>query len=862
MRHSYFYHRDTETQSQRDGLTKPPILSEAVFSGWLVVRFFLKTSVSLCLCGAILIVGSVAQVPSPKSVLGFQPTDDKTIADWTQIVDYFGKLDKASNRVTVREIGMSTLGKPLIVAFISSPSNIKNLDRLREISRHLANPQWPETRARRNEFLKDGKTIVSISCSIHSTEIVASQMSMNLAYELATANDPDTKEILDNTVLLLIPSPNPDGVQIVADWYKKTLGTKSEGTSPPELYHHYAGHDNNRDWFMLNLRESQAITKLFWQEWFPQIVYDVHQQGQNASRFIIPPFFDPPNPRVSPSILREVGLIGYKMAADLQAKGIAGVATNSTYDTWWHGGFRSAPYYHNSIGILSEAASANLMSPVTIKREDLARNRNTRGLSNLLETATNYPDTWEGGLWRPADIAEIEMTASRALLSLAAKYRERYLRNFLQLGERNSIPDVEVPQAYVVMAGQPNAESVSRFLEILTWQGIEVQRMTHELWVKHSKTEDFHEIPLNSFLVFTGQPQKNNILSLFEKQVYPNRLLPNGEAEVPYDVAGWTLPLQMGIETYEIWDIREMDKYRGTLKKVGNINEARSVLNLKPNGRPFDKLPNPLKTSPRVGLYKPFTSSMDEGWTRLVLDIHQIPFKSVSNEDFRQNRLSDLDVIVLAADNENTIVRGLSADRYPEEFAGGIGDAGVENLKKFVANGGKLVCFDDSCELAIKRFDLPVRNVVAGMRRSEFYNPGSIVKLSVDTLHPLARGMLEATPAYFTSSSAFEVGVTPSAAKPAADTSNPPDSATSITPKRITHTVVARYAQRDALMSGWMLGEKYINDKAALIEVGYGKGKIVMFAFRPQHRGQTWGTFPFIFNSLENQGDESKTAVR
>jgi hypothetical protein len=769
----------------------------------------------------------VAQPPSPKSVLGFTPADDKTVADWNQIVDYFQKLDKGSDKVLVREIGKSTNGKPLIVAFISSAKNIKNIDKYRQISAKLADPRTVQDDAELADLVKNGKTIVSISCSIHSTEIVASQMSMNLAYELATAADADTKEILDNTILLLIPSPNPDGIQIVADWYKKTLGTKSEGTNPPELYHHYAGHDDNRDWFMLNLKETQAITKLFWQEWFPQLVYDVHQQGVNASRFIIPPFFDPPNPRVSPTILREVGLIGYKMAADLQAKGVEGVATNSTYDTWWNGGFRTAPYFHNSIGILSEAASANLMSPVTVKREDLARNRNTRGLPDLLSIATNYPDTWEGGLWRAVDINNIEMTSSRALLQMAAKFRERYLQNFYKFGKANLQPDANVPQAYVVIAGQPRAETVSRFLEILTWQGIEVQEMTRELWVKHSKTEDFHEIPLGSFLIFTNQPQKNNVLSLFEKQVYPHRLLPNGDAEAPYDVAGWTLPLQMGVETYEVWDIRYLAKFQSTLKPVANINQVRSVLNLKPNSEPFAELPNPLKTNPKIGLYKPFTSSMDEGWTRLVFDNFEIPYTSLSNEDFRQNRLN-VDAIVLAADSENAIVNGLSAERYPAEFAGGIGDAGVVNLKNFVMNGGKLICFDDSCEMVIKRFGLPMKNVVAGVRRNEFYNPGSVVKLEVDTKQPLAKGMLEETPAYFTTSSAFDVS----------DDSK--------------IRTIARYASKDALMSGWMLGEKFINGKTALAEANYGKGKIVLFAFRPQHRGQTFGTFPFIFNALEN----------
>ncbi len=768
-----------------------------------------------------------AQIPTPKSVLGFHPTDDKTIADWTQIVDYFAKLDKQSDKVSVKEIGKTTLGKPMIVAFISSAKNIKNLEKIRQINAKLANP----TLINSNELeslIKQGKTIVSISCSIHSTEIVASQMSMNLAYELATATDEGTKEILENTILILIPSANPDGINIVANWYRKTLNTKSEGSTPPELYHHYAGHDNNRDWFMMNLKETQNITKLFWQEWFPQIVYDVHQQGQTASRFTIPPFYDPPNPRISPSILREVGLVGYKIAADLQSQNIAGVATNSVYDTWWHGGFRSAPYFHNSIGILSEAASADLMSPVMISREQLEKSRPSRGLSNLLETATNFPETWQGGEWKPSDIAKIEMIASRSLLEMAAKFRPRYLRNFYELNKANLTRKQSEPQAFVVSAGQPNEETIARFIEILMWQGIEVFEMTEELYLAHNsnRRNDFHEMPLGSFLIFTNQAQKNNILSLFEKQVYPNRINANGEAETPYDVAGWTLPLQMGIETDAVWNIRDLEGAKKTLKKVENINEARKRLNLTPNKSPFDKMPNPLKTNPKIGLYKPFTSSMDEGWTRLVFDNFQIPYQSISNADFRAGNLN-FDAIILPADSEKTILNGLSAERYAEEFAGGIGEIGVENLKKFVENGGKLICFDDSCELVIKQFNLKMRNVLKDLKRNEFYNPGSIVKLKVDKKFPLAKGLREETAAYFITSSAFQIA----------------DEAEIFS--------IAEYAEKDALLSGWMLGEKFLNSKTALAETNYGKGKIILFAFRPQHRGQTFGTFQFIFNSLE-----------
>lgn len=793
------------------------------------MKIWLQRSASFRLCGLIIVLAAAisAQVPSPSSVLGFTPGDDKKVADWGKITDYFTKLDKASKNVEVKEIGKTTNGKPLIVAFISSAKNIKDLEKYRQISAKLADPRTIASESELADLIKNGKVIVSISCSIHSTEIVASQMSMNLAYELATATDPDTKEILENTILLLIPSSNPDGIDIVADWYRKTLGSKSEGTAPPELYHHYAGHDDNRDWFMLNLVETQAITKLFWQQWFPQFVYDVHQQGQNSSRFIIPPFFDPPNPRVAPSILREVGLVGYKMAADLQAKGVAGVATNSTYDTWWHGGFRSAPYFHNSIGILSEAASANLMSPITVSIDDLKKNRAVRGLPSLLEAATNYPDPWEGGLWRPKDINDIEITASRALLQLAAKFRPRYLRNFYDYGKANLEPKADEPQAFIVSAGQPNAESVSRFIEILMTQGIEVYRLDHELHIKTDpKQSDFTETPLGGYLVFVNQPQKNNILSLFEKQEYPHRLLPNGDAEVPYDVAGWTLPLQMGVDYVPAWQIRDLDKERSSLKRVDFINQVRSALGLDQSGTTLGKTHYPLKTTPKIGLYKGFTGSMDEGWTRFVLDTFMIPFRSVTDADARTGNLG-LDVIILPSDREETIVKGLSAERYPDEFAGGIGEAGVENLKKYVENGGKLICFDASCAMVIKRFGLPIRNALAGLKRSEFYDPGSIVRLEINTADPLARGVGPDVAAYFTSSSAFDIA---SDAKV---------------------RVIAKYAAKDALLSGWMLGEKYLNGKAALVETDYGKGKIILFAFRPQHRGQSWATFPFIFNALE-----------
>ncbi len=567
----------------------------------------------------------------------------------------------------VKNIGATTLGRPLLAAFISARENILALNRYQEIQRRLADPRTVPSDTARDALVSTGKVVVAISCSIHSTEIVASQMSMQLAYELAAAQDPPTREILENTILILIPSANPDGIDIVAHWYRKTLGTKYEGQDPPELYHHYAGHDNNRDWFMLHLQETRAISRLFWREWFPQIVYDIHQQGPNGSRLFIPPFFDPANPNIPPLLLRQVGLIGHKIAADLQAVGIKGVVTNSTYDTWWHGGFRTAPYYHNSIGILSEAASAKLMTPTTVTSDQLKR-VNRRGLRNALEASTNFPDPWPGGKWRARDIMNLEMIASRAVLSLAAKFRAEYLRNFFELGRAATMAGTaNDPIAYLVQAGQGRDEAVAKLLDSLISQGMEVldrelhasfgpqalQRTnsaaetigTYRRMMNHSS--GMHEVPLGSYIIFLNQPQRQNVLALFEPQIYPNRIDGLGEVEQPYDVAGWTLPMQMGVAAEGVMAIQEAASER-RLTLLSDPNEVRKDLALPLRTGDASPIANPLLSPVRLALYKSWTANMDEGWTRFVFDTYNVRYTSLSNIDMQQaDRLAQFNVIVL-----------------------------------------------------------------------------------------------------------------------------------------------------------------------------------------------------------------------
>jgi hypothetical protein len=798
-------------------------------------------------------------IPSPRSMLGFNPGDDRTVADWKQITEYFARLDNTSERVRVQAIGQSTLGRTMIAAFISAPENIRSLEKYKDIQARLADPRLNPADGRvdfSGQLVREGKTVVVISCSIHSTEIVASQMSMQFAYNLASANDDDTLSILRNTILILIPSPNPDGVDIVANWYRKTLGTPAEGREPPELYHHYAGHDDNRDWFMLNLKETKAVTRLLWKEWFPEIVYDIHQQGSNGSRFFVPPFYDPPNPHIAPLLLRQVGLIGHKMAADVTAAGFRGVLTNALYDTWWHGGFRTAPYYHNSIGILTEAASARLMSPSNVTREQLARG-GTRGMRTALEATTNFPDPWPGGAWRPRDIMQMELIACHSVLSLAANYRADYLRNFYDLGKAGLAPTAAgQPIGYLIPAGQGRDENVAKMIGALIEQGIEVHRLDREVHgltgAQYLRTVPGErgtkvrqvaiingivggapEIPAGSYVIFLNQPYRQNVLALFEPQNYPDRVTPTGEAERPYDVAGWTLPMQMGVETRALMSITESPGER-KLTLIKNENEVRRDLGLTLWTDDKSPIAKPIKPGIRIGIYQSRASNMDEGWTRYVFDSFNVPYQSL--RDFvldSENLRHRFDAIVLPSDRTRE-----PADRDEQLEGGrGISDTGFTSLARFVDDGGTLICFDSSCGELMKKWKLPLRNVLEGLRSSDFYCPGSILSLNVDTTNPIARTMSPNVDAYFINSSAFEETNTRKGIFDA------PQTAWAV-------QVIARYAKDDVLRSGWLRGEERIKDRIALAEVKMGQGRIVLFAFRPQHRGQTWGTFPFIWNAI------------
>jgi hypothetical protein len=332
----------------------------------------------------------------PSDFLGFEPGTDRKLADYNQIMAYFKKLESESGKIKVFEIGKTILKKPLIMAVITSEENMAKLDFYRTISRQLRDARGL-TPDEAHKLAREGKNIVFITCSLHATEIAASQMAMELAYRLVTGNTPfDAEKVLDDVILLLSPTINPDGHQMVTEWYRKNLGTPFEDARMPWLYHPYAGHDNNRDWFMFNLSETKAVTKVLYHDWMPQIHIDEHQMGSTGARLFLPPFMDPPVPSVHPLVWRGVALCGVNMAFDLQKNDCGGVVYGRSFTGWWIGACDDTSWLHNSIGLLSEMASVKTASPIYVEPTELPR--------SFAEKRIQFPDPWPGGWWKLRDI--------------------------------------------------------------------------------------------------------------------------------------------------------------------------------------------------------------------------------------------------------------------------------------------------------------------------------------------------------------------------------------------------------------------------------------------------------------------------
>jgi hypothetical protein len=795
-----------------------------------------RTGRSLGICILLSFAASGA-VPSPESYFGFKMGADKQLLDWSKVVSYFDALGHSSDRIRVRELGKTTDGRPFIAATISSPETLRNLDRYLEIQKRLADPR-KTSEAEAQKFIADGKAVVMITCSIHSTEVASTESGIQFAYKLLTEDTPKTRTILDNTILILVPSLNPDGVDLVTAWYRKTLGTPFEGTSPPELYQKYVGHDNNRDWYIFSQKETRLTVSQLHNVWHPQIVYDVHQQGQYGSRLFLPPWLDPIDPNVDPILVQEMSAFGTAMAADLTAAGKTGVVTHALYDFWTPARQYSA--YHAGLRILSESASARLASPVEIKPEQIE----AQDLGfNPRERSWNYPEPWRGGTWKVGDIVDYQLLAMESCLYHAALGREDLLRNFFQIGQRAIATSSLF--AFVIPVPQRDPGAARQLIETLRFGGVEVEQAKKEF------TAGGKHYLAGSIVIPMAQPYSRFAKTLLETQHYPDlRAYTGGPPQRPYDVTAQTLPLLMGVTVEAVNQPFEASFARSlsidpdggdTSMPAADTDTWRKATKLLADGKPLWRDPDTgdflrhlpdgaemLRVrAPKIGLYRSWTPAIDEGWTRWLLDTFGFAFESVHNGDLEAAGLhSKFDVIVFPDQRAATIEEGYRAGSMPAEYTGGLSKAGAAELRRFVENGGVLIFLNRSTQYALEHLDLKLKNVLDGVPDRDFYSPGSLLNVVMDTHDPLCYGVPERIATWNEQSPAWEV------------------------PTDEKVHAVARYVSENVLASGWLLGETHIAGKAALLRIEHGKGQIILFGMSPQYRAQSYLTFKLFFNAL------------
>ncbi len=865
--------------------------------------------------GAAPAVGLAQQagIPTPESVLGFEVGADFKLATYDESLEYFRRLDEASDRIQLVEVGRTSKGREWYFALISTPENLAAVERYREIALRLAHPKGL-TEEEAHALAREGKALVHIDGGLHASEVAGAQHTIQLAYDLVSgASDPKIAEILDNVVVMVWPSLNPDGQNIVVDWYRSNLGTPFEVSGLPVLYQEYIGHDNNRDSYMLNMVESRVIARS-WRHWEPQIIYVHHQTSPFPTRIWLPPFAEPIASQVPPLMSRTVNMIGMAIAQGLESNGQVGATHMGTgFDAWYPGYVDYMPMLQNVAAFWTETALYRYATPHFYTLNDFPRaNRDLR-------PETLYPSPWQGGWWRLKDAVDYMRTASISVLEYAAKYRETLLYNRYQSGSgvirkyQN-----EPPYAYLVPQQQRDPVAAVELLRRLAFSGVRVSQLTR------AARFGGKEYPSGTWVVPMDQEFAELARQVLDVQTYPDlREFPKGPPEQPYDAAGWTLPYQMDVRVIPAAEPLT-DEIRAALRPVkGSATDWRATGGESSGGSPFDSPPgvgfdtdsvavaivppqgnaagsgSALRVDPaqnnafrainnalaaggtvrfeagengsdgrlaasgsyvidgvsralqtqwvselalratrtsggagipvrrRIGLYRPWRPSMDEGWVRWLFEQYGFDFTNVRNSDVRAGSLRDrFDVIILPSERPQTILGGYTKGSVPARYAGGVGAVGVRALDQFVRAGGTLVCLNSSSMFAIEELHLPVKNVVDSLGRDEFFVSGSILEVTTDPAHPVMAGMPTRAKVFVDRSPIFT------------------------TLEGFKGSALAKYQKEGSpLLSGYLLGEKHLQGYAVALDVRHGEGHVILVGFRPQWRGQPFGTFRVLFNA-------------
>ncbi|MEQ9397528.1 MAG: M14 family metallopeptidase [Longimicrobiales bacterium] len=865
-------------------------------------------------------------VPTPESVLGYRPGADFRLATYEESLDYFQRLDAASDRLTLVQVGTTSFGRPWWMALVSSPENLRNVERHREIARRLADPRGLSDEQAR-ALAREGRAIVDVNGGLHASESAGAQHTIQLAYDLVAGADTDarTASMLDEVIVALWPSLNPDGQTLVSDWYEEHVGTPFETSPTPFLYQKYIGHDNNRDAYMLNMEESRVLART-WRAWEPQIIYVHHQSSPFPTRIWLPPFAEPIAEFAPPLMSRTVNTLGMTIAQMLEARGMPGAVHMGTgFDAWYPGYVDYLPMLQHQAAFWTETALYRYATPNFYTLDDFPEGRRDLRAESL------YPSPWTGGWWRLADAVDYMRVASVAVIEWASKYREDLLYNRYQSGR-----DVVArytdgpPYAYLVSPDQRDPVAAVEMLRRLAFNGVDVHELAGPV------THQGLAWPAGTWVVAMDQPFAELVRQLLEMQRYPDlREYPEGPPEQPYDAAGWTLSEQMGVRVVAAteplgpavraamrsvdaeavaWDADVADASgfdmvggvgfdtdptaAGIRPPAGRLTGSGPAIHFDPGQnntyRALNaaweagasvrlRTPDPGSTEPtggaerparyvvsgldagaadrlvadlalhatrgpsaglalpraRLGLYRPWTASMDEGWSRWLMERYGFDFANVRDADVRAGDLrSRYDVIVLPAERPGSLLEGHAPGTMPSRYTGGLGADGIRSLDEFVRAGGTLVCMNQASDLCIAELHLPVQNAVDHLGRQDFFSSGSILEVRVDTGHPLMAGMPERAPVFFDRSPVFR----------------PLDT--------FRGSVLAAYQPVGSpLVSGYLLGQEHLNGLAAAVDVRHGNGHVVLLGFRPQWRGQPFGTFRTLFNAALFTGEVAAAAT-
>lgn len=753
-------------------------------------------------------------ITSPAAFFGAEPGADRTMLHWNDIVSYLRKLESESGRIRVESMGLSTEGNEFIAVYVSSEKTMETLDAYRQISKKLADPRGlsDEEIAR---LSREGKAVCLQMMGLHSNEVGGTQCVPTLIYELVSGESEKMRAIRDETILVMIPCGNPDGEIDFYDWYYANINTPSEGSCSPHLRHKYAGHSNNRDGMHNHLIETKYITKLVC-DWMPQVFLDQHHQSPDMDRLTICPYVNPMNPELSPMLVHEMEMYGGYLSCELTRAGVKGVVTGDEfYPDWMMYAPQDVVKFKNIAGILAESADASIATPVYMPIETLTAHKRAHVIPSM-----ECPDPWQGGWWRLSDIVYQMKVTAEAALSCLAKNREDVLRNmaFKALSQTKRGENDRV-KAFLIPRAQHDPSTLAHLIDILKRQEIEI----FELCAR------YHEYPIGTFVIPTSQPFYALVKVLFSKTEYPVNsytIQEDGSVHL-FDNSSLNMAEFMGIT---VGEAEEAVAVRPITAPVvlpdtmpANVNDSYRRANalIHEGTRVFRADDGSFNTEgigravsiPKIGLLKfSFTGNSEEGFCRLLLETHNFPYRIVMDREVCRGEIDDIDVFILPGDTDYRLMKDF-------------GEGSYEQMQKFLARGGRLIAWGESCEYAVRLTGADLRNQIAGLPMKELDARGAALRARFAE-SDFTLGMQKECSVIYHNGPVYRAEDDPRC------------------------TSFASFPSGDLLRSGFLRGEEHLAGMSIASRIRTEAGEAVIYSFDPKYRMQTDATYKLLFNAL------------